>query len=129
MIVFVRYYSTKALSSVKAMKMLGSSTRGLPPKEKRLLYRSCVLPIATYGYHLWYYEGARCKKALSLLKTMQRKAGLWITGAFSTSPTGGIESLAGLITIHLPCQLQQQQCTLLQWWKAPQCLEVCCSIQ
>jgi len=23
------------------------------------------LPIATYGYRLWYYEGARCKKALS----------------------------------------------------------------
>jgi len=36
-------YSTKALPSVKAMKMLGSSTRGLPPKEKHLLYRSCVL--------------------------------------------------------------------------------------
>ena len=66
----VHYYSTKALSSVKAMKMLGSSTQGLPPREKHLLYRSCVLPIATYGYHLWYYEGARCKKALLLLNTM-----------------------------------------------------------
>jgi len=100
----VCYYSTKALSSVKAMKMLGRSTRGLPPKEKRLLYRSCVLPIATYGYRLWYYEGAQCKKALSLLKTMQQKAGLWITGAFSTSPTGGIEALAGLIPVHLHLQ-------------------------
>jgi len=35
---------------------------------------------------------------------MQRKAGLWITGAFSTSPTGGIESLAGLIPVHLHLQ-------------------------
>jgi len=100
----VRFYSTKALSSVKAMKMLGSSTRGLPPREKRLLYRSCVLPIATYGYWLWFFDGTQCKKALSSLKTMQRKAAIWITGAFSTSPTGGVESLAGLIPVHLHLQ-------------------------
>jgi len=32
---------------------------------------------------------------------MQRKAALWILGTFHTSPTGGIEALAGLIPIHL----------------------------
>jgi len=32
---------------------------------------------------------------------MQRKAALWITGAFRTSPTGGTEALAGLIPVHL----------------------------
>ena len=36
-----------------------------------------------------------------LLAAMQRKAALWILGAFRTSPTGGIEALAGLIPIHL----------------------------
>jgi len=100
----VRFYSTKALSLVKAMKMLGSSTRGLPPREKHLLYHSCVLPIATYGYRLWFFNGAQCKKALSSLKTMQCKAAIWITGAFSTSPTGGVKSLAGLIPVHLHLQ-------------------------
>jgi len=35
---------------------------------------------------------------------MQQKADLWITGAFSTSPTGGIEALAGLISVHLHLQ-------------------------
>ena len=100
----VHFYSTKALSSVKAIKMLGSSTRGLPPREKHLLYCSCVLLIATYGYQLWFFDGARCKKALLSLKTMQRKAAIWITGAFSTSPIGGVESLAGLIPIHLHLQ-------------------------
>ncbi|KAF4617968.1 hypothetical protein D9613_013028 [Agrocybe pediades] len=77
------------------------STRGLSPKEKRLLYRSCVLPIATYGYRLWFYEGARIKGVLADFRKMQRKAALWIKGAFRTSPTGGVESLAGLIPIHL----------------------------
>ena len=32
---------------------------------------------------------------------MQRKAALWILGVFRTSPTRGIEALAGLIPIHL----------------------------
>jgi len=32
---------------------------------------------------------------------MQRKAALWITAAFRTSPTGGTEALAGLIPVHL----------------------------
>ncbi|KAJ3489628.1 hypothetical protein NLJ89_g11511 [Agrocybe chaxingu] len=32
---------------------------------------------------------------------MQRKAALWITGAFRTSPTGALEALAGLIPVHL----------------------------
>jgi len=35
---------------------------------------------------------------------MQCKAAIWITGAFSTSPTGGVESLDGLILVHLHLQ-------------------------
>ncbi|PPQ93109.1 hypothetical protein CVT25_002994, partial [Psilocybe cyanescens] len=97
----VRYYSTKALSTVKAMNMLGSSTRGLRPVQKRVLYRACVLPIVTYGFRLWYFAAARCKGALHHLSVMQRSAALWITGAFRTSPTGGVEALAGLPPINL----------------------------
>ncbi|CAA7271388.1 unnamed protein product [Cyclocybe aegerita] len=97
----VRYYATKAFTTVQAMRMLGNSTRGLSPKQRRLLYRSCVVPIATYSYRLWYFDGARNKGAMNQLKQMQRKAALWITGAFRTSPTGGLEALAGLIPVHL----------------------------
>ncbi|RXW14341.1 hypothetical protein EST38_g11516 [Candolleomyces aberdarensis] len=100
----VRYYTTKALTTVMAMRMLGNSTRGLSPCNKRILYRACVVPIATYGHRLWYYEGAKVKGALKLLNSMQRKAALWITGAFCTSPTGGVESLAGLPPISLHIQ-------------------------
>ena len=32
---------------------------------------------------------------------MQRKAAIWILGAFRTSPTGGVEALAGLMPINL----------------------------
>ena len=67
-------YSTKALSTVKAMGMLGNSSRGLLPLQKRLLYRSCVVPIATYGFRLWFFAGAPTKAQVSLLAAMQRKA-------------------------------------------------------
>ncbi|KAJ2927540.1 hypothetical protein H1R20_g9555, partial [Candolleomyces eurysporus] len=99
----IRYYATKALTTVMAMRMLGNSMRGLSPRNKCILYRACVVPIATYGRRLWYFEGARTKGALKTLMSMQCKAACWITGAFCTSPTGGVESLAGLppICLHL----------------------------
>ncbi|PPR00024.1 hypothetical protein CVT26_009294, partial [Gymnopilus dilepis] len=51
---------------------------------------------------MWYYNGARNKGVIKMLTSMQRKAVLWITGAFRTSPTGGVEALAGLLPIpHL----------------------------
>ena len=83
------------------MGMLGNSTRGLLPLQKRLLYRLCVVPIATYGFRLWFFAGASTKAQVLLLAAMQCKAALWILGAFRTSPTGGIEALAGFIPIQL----------------------------
>jgi hypothetical protein len=97
----VRYYSTKALTTVQAMGMLGNSNRGLLLMQKHLLYRTCVLPVATYGYRLWYHDKAKVKGLMSSLSRMQRRAALWIIGAFRTSPMGGCEAIAGLIPIHL----------------------------
>ena len=48
----VQYYSTKALSMVKAMRMPGNSSRSLLPLQKCLFYCSCVVLIATYGFRL-----------------------------------------------------------------------------
>jgi len=38
---------------------------------------------------------------VSLLTAIQHKAALWILDAFCTSPTSGLEALAGLIPIQL----------------------------
>ena len=66
----IQYYSTKALSTVKVMGMLGNSTRGLLPLQKHLFYRSCVIPIATYSFRLWFFAGAPNKAQVSLLVAM-----------------------------------------------------------
>ena len=83
--------------------MLGNSSRDLLPIQKRLLYRTCVLPIALYGFQLWFFKGTPTVKHITELKKMQRRAALWITGAFRTFLSKGIEAIAGLIpiTLHL----------------------------
>jgi len=44
------FYSNKALSTVKCMKLLGNSSCRISPIQKRQLYRCCILPIALYGF-------------------------------------------------------------------------------
>jgi hypothetical protein len=66
----VQYYSTKALTTVQAIEMLGNSTRGLLPMKKCLLYRTCVLLVATYGYRLWYHDKAKVKGLMLSLSKM-----------------------------------------------------------
>jgi len=52
------------------MGMLGNSTKDLLLLQKRLLYRFCVVPIATYGFRLWFFAGAPTKAQVLLLAAM-----------------------------------------------------------
>jgi hypothetical protein len=97
----IRFYTTKALTSVKSMGMLGNSVWGLDPMQKRLLYRSCVVPVMTYGLRLWYFKGARVKGTIKALAQVQSMALRWISGCFRTTPIGGMEALVGLLPMHL----------------------------
>jgi hypothetical protein len=67
---------------------------------------------------MWFYKGAANKGLLKNLVKMQRKAALWITGAFRTSPSGGIEALAGLVPIHLSLA------KLAAWWLSGHCVRL-----
>ena len=81
--------------------MLGNSNRGVSVSHKHLLYRTCMVPVATYRLRLWYLQGARLKGTIKGLSAVQHLAALWITGCFRTSPTGGTEALAGLVPMHI----------------------------
>ena len=61
----------------------------------------CILLIALYRFQLWFFKGAPIVKNLTKLKKMQQRVALWITGTFQTSPSEGIEAIAGLIPINL----------------------------
>ena len=87
------------------MKLLGNSSRGINLIQKCLLYRCCILPIALYGFQLWFYNKALLSYHMKILGKMQRRAMIWILGTFKTSPLEGIEAIAGLI--HIKYHLQK----------------------
>ena len=49
---YIDFYTNKAILTVKYIKMLGNSMRGLSLHQKCLLYRSCALPIVLYGFQM-----------------------------------------------------------------------------
>jgi len=100
----IEFYSNKAISTVKCMKILRNSVRGLIPHHKHLLYRSCILSITLYGFQLWYYNKAPLPYLLKMLGKMQRRAAIWILGTFKTSPSFSVKAIAGLIPINLHLQ-------------------------
>jgi len=86
------------------MKIIGNSNHSINPSQKCLLYRSCVLPIAFYGFQLWFYKCTPMAYHLKALGKIQRRAVIWILGAFKTSPSFGIEAIVGLMPINLHLQ-------------------------
>ena len=106
------FYSNKVLSMVKCMKLLGNLSRRISPLQKRQLYRCCILPIALYGFQLWFCNKAPLSYHMKLLNKMQRRAAIWILGTFKTSPSEGIEALAGIIPIRFHLQ-KLANCSLI----------------
>jgi len=100
----IDHYVNKALSTVKCMKLLGNSSHGISSLQKRLLYRCCILPIGLYGFQLWFYNKAPSSYHMKILNKMQRRAAIWILGAFKTFPLEDIEAIAGIIPIRFYLQ-------------------------
>ena len=111
----INYYSNRAISTVKCMRILGNSSRGIIPTQKCLLYRCCILPITLYSFQLWFYNCTPLSYPLKILNKMQRRAAIWILSAFKMSPSEGIKVIVGLILIKLHLQKlvgRSQLCTL-----------------
>ncbi|KAF8658225.1 hypothetical protein AX14_007737 [Amanita brunnescens Koide BX004] len=93
----ISFYFNRAFSTICALRMLGSSIRGLGTLQKRHAYQACVIPVLAYGLPLWYaYDGAGIKKQLSRVNKVHTHACKWITGCFRTTPIRARETIAGL---------------------------------
>ncbi|KAF8663976.1 hypothetical protein AX14_006798 [Amanita brunnescens Koide BX004] len=93
----VRFYFSRAFSTIRAFKMLGSSIRGLDTLQHRNAYQACVLSVLTYGLPLWYApDGKGVSRHIRLIEKVHSYATRWITGAFRTMPNGAKEMIAGL---------------------------------
>ena len=60
-----------------------------------------ILPIAIYGFQLWFFKGSCMANNVKELNKMQQRAALWITGVFKTFLSTGIKAIVGLILILL----------------------------
>ena len=74
------------------------------PIQKCLLYRCYVLSIVLYRFQLWFYNKAPLLYHMKILGKMQRRATIWILGAFRTLPAEGLEAITGLIPIKFYLQ-------------------------
>ena len=66
----IDFYTNKAISTIKCMKLLGNVTRSINPLQKRKLYKCCILSITLYGFLLWYYNKAFTYYHLNILQKM-----------------------------------------------------------
>ena len=115
----IDFYSNKAISMVKYIKLLGNLSHGISPIQKQQLYRCCVLPIALYGFQLWFYNKAPMVYHIKLLNKMQRRAAIWILGAFKTSSLEGIKAIVGIIPIKFHLQKLTKH-SLIRPFKLPE---------
>ena len=107
----VRFYATRALSTVKCALRLGNSIRGLSPIQRRTLYKSCVIPLLTYGCRVWWRKHG-IKGLMTILSKAQHEGVRWILSAFRTSPIGGMEVLSGVPPLHLHIRKLVQRAAL-----------------
>ena len=105
----VQYYTNKAFSTIRACNMLGSSVRGIGPRQRAHAYQACALSVLTYGLPLWYAMWGR--GVIKLVKIMERVHNYalgWITGSFRTSPIGARELIAGIPPLRVILNMRIQ---------------------
>ncbi|KAF8675303.1 hypothetical protein AX14_005146, partial [Amanita brunnescens Koide BX004] len=108
----IQYYTNKAFSTIRACNMLGSSVRGIGPRQRAHAYQACALSVLTYGLPLWYAMWGR--GVIKLVKKMERVhnyALSWITGSFRTSPIGARELIAGIPPLKIILNMHLQGTT------------------
>jgi hypothetical protein len=106
----------RARASLKALKLLGNSVRGLDQAKWRLAYNAICLPVLTYGCQLWYTG-----KQVTLVKKLQRvqnDAVRIISGTFRTTPLDPLHQLLTILPIKLRLDMLIQN-TALRLYRAP----------
>ena len=74
----INFYANKVISTIKCMKILSNSTRGLNPYQKHLIYRCYAMPIVLYGFQLRHYNKAPLLYLMKIINKMQRRVAWWI---------------------------------------------------
>ena len=97
----VKIMANRASSVINGLRCLGNTVRGLSQSNFRVLYRTCALPIMTYGSPLWYRKGRRISGLVKSLDVTQNRALRLIAGAFRTAPIELLQLRCHIPPIHI----------------------------
>ena len=85
--------SKKGHATVTGLKVLGNTIEGISPTNLRLLYKTVVIPVITYGPQLWYDPIKPNKTLIRLLERVQHCALIQVAGAFHNSQEEALQLL------------------------------------
>ena len=98
----VRIMCNRTRASIKALRVLGNTVRGLSMANWRLVLNAVCLPVMTYGSQLWFRsDGTRSgwgpKGLVDMLQKVQNKMVKTVMGAFRTAPWEALLHFARMI--------------------------------
>jgi hypothetical protein len=96
----VEVMANRALSTVNGLRMLANTVCGMSFLNMRLLYKTVVLPVLTFGAAV-YFSGHRQKCLVNILQRTQNAALRHMAGAFRTTPTEALHHIAAILPIDL----------------------------
>ncbi|KAG9225338.1 hypothetical protein CCMSSC00406_0006275 [Pleurotus cornucopiae] len=94
----VKIMCNRALSKLQALRILGNSVRGMNHANRRLVYKTVVLPVLTYGTALWY-TGKRQKQLTNQMSCVQNVGLRLILGTFKSTPVDAMHHLGAILPI------------------------------
>ena len=94
----VEIMSRRALSTISGLRVLANTIRGVSVANARLLYKTVVLPVLTFGSPVWY-TGTKQKSLIKPLEHAQNEGLRWLLGAFRTTPSAEMHHIGAIVPI------------------------------
>ena len=91
----------KASNVMSGLSCLGNTITGMTPNHLHLLFKTCVVPVMTYGCQLWFRPSAPRVTLMKRLQVVQNKGLRRVAGAFRTTPADSLPLLTFQPPIHV----------------------------
>ena len=86
---------------MSGLSCLGHTITCMTPNHLRLLFKTCVVPVMTYGCQLWFRPSALRVTLMKRLQVVQNKGLRRMAGAFRTTPAESLPLLTFQPPIHV----------------------------
>ena len=106
----VEVMCNRARATIKALRLLRNSVRGLNHAKWRLTYNAVCLPVLMYGCQLWYT--GKQKTLVKKLQMVQNEAVRVIAGAFRTTPCEPLHQLLTILPMDIRLEMLTQNTAL-----------------